>query len=510
MGFLTDAYSDFLKFSGLTERSGIARALEALENGKNVIIKAPTGYGKTTLTRVLARALTDSRNDLYARVIHVLPLRSIVQDLYRKLQEDREKGFINVAVAAQDMDFHESPFFIKRVTVTTLDTFALNLFKIPPVEKEKLFNNFKAHYELPRGMIYSSVVVFDEFHLLGEEGRPLTAALAALKALSKAGVPLVVASATIDDALIDLLRKELNKLRDFVIIDDPNFNNNREVTARLISDPIADAEGLVREGKRVLIVFNTRKEAVQTYQQLKSKGLQPLLIHSKFTRGDRTSKVEKILNYTSTRLVVSTQVIEAGIDTSFDVVITEAAPSHNLIQRAGRAARYGGHGELHVFPFRGAVYNKEEVDAAYNSLKDGGTLNAGELLSAGKRDYESLIDRCLLHDLVLIDESVWASGGVSSELYKALCGLTRETSLVPGVVNYGDSYDIVPLTEEEACELLRKTRRYYTDSGIAQDKLGRLLMACNPKPRCLEVEFITNRIYGVVVSDYDQEVGLKL
>ncbi|MGC9113018.1 CRISPR-associated helicase Cas3' [Acidilobus sp.] len=510
MGFLTDAYNDFLKLNGLTERNGIMRALEALEDGKSVIIKAPTGYGKTTLTRVLAKALADSRNDLYARVIHVLPLRSIVQDLYRKLLSDKDRGLISVAVAAQDMDFHDSPFFIKRITVTTLDTFALNLFKIPPVEMKNLFNNFKAHYELPRGMIYSSIVIFDEFHLLGEEGKPLTAALAALKALSGAGVPVVVASATIDDSLMKLLYREIPNIRDFVVIEDPSFDDNREVMVRLIGDPIADAEKLVREGKRVLMVFNTRRDAVDAYQQLKSRGLQPVLIHSKFTRSDRMRKTESILDGKSTRLVISTQVVEAGVDTSFDVVITEAAPPHNIIQRAGRVARYGGRGELHVFPFSGAVYDKDEVDMVYRSLKDGEPLHAEELLKLSTRNYEGLVSWNLLHDLAIIDESPWAHGGHAKRLYEALCGLTRETPLVPGVVDHGSSYDVVPLTEEEACGELRKTGKYFTAAGVVQDKPEGLLRYCSYENPCLEVKFLIYGIYGVAVSDYDGEVGLKL
>lgn len=77
--------------------------------------------------------------------------------------------------------------------------------------------------------------------------------------------------------------------------------------------------------------------------------------------------------------MISTQVIEAGLDRSFDVLVTEAAPASALIQRAGRVARYGGQGEVFVFPYRGGVYNREDVEAATRVLRDGGRLDEGLL-----------------------------------------------------------------------------------------------------------------------------------
>src|SRR5690606_15022957 len=48
------------------------------------------------------------------------------------------------------------------------------------------------------------------------------------------------------------------------------------------------------------------------------------------------------------RIIVATQVVEAGVDISADALVTELAPWASLIQRLGRCARYGGKGDVVV------------------------------------------------------------------------------------------------------------------------------------------------------------------
>lgn len=481
---LVDVYEDFISKNNLQDRFAIRRTIEELENGYNVILKAPTGYGKTTLTKVLANAV-----DLgyFARVIHVLPLRSIVQDLYEKLKADSEKGIIKTkSIAAQDMDFSDSPFFIQKVTVTTLDTFILNLFKLPAVEMRNVFMNYGAHYELPRGMIYSSIVLFDEFHLLGEEGKPLTAGLSAIKSLSSAGVPLVVMSATIDRGLESLIKKYG---KNFKVVEDLNFHINRRLAIKKIREEeiLDDVLKKYEEGKRVLVVFNTRMRAIDFYKSLKEKGVKAVLIHSKFNRDDRRVLVQKVLKE---RLVVSTQVIEAGIDTSFDVLITEAAPASNLIQRAGRVARKGGYGEIHVFPFSGYVYDKKEVEEVWESLDRG-------LPELKEKEYN--VDNKLLQNLTTLDHSVFATPQNAKYVYTYFCNIVRDTSIIMGFPRGEyDSDHAIPLTESEALIALKK-------NGAVKD--GKEITDFKPSGKCLQLDFLISGIDGVIISDYDKEIG---
>ncbi|SAI85117.1 CRISPR-associated protein Cas3' (Type I-A) [Saccharolobus solfataricus] len=498
MSSLVDFYNDLIARQGFEERKGIEETLRYLENGHNVILKAPTGYGKTTLTMILANAVS-SNIDIGSRVIHVLPYRAIVQDLYLKLKKYADKGIIYTkSIGAQDMDYHDSPFFMKKVNVTTLDTFILNLFKLPTIDFKLIFKNYGSHYEFPRALIYSSIVIFDEFHLLGEDGKSLGAGLSAIEVLSDAGVPIVVTSATIDKGLERVLMDKLGKSGKVVYASD--FKIDRKIYVNeLEKDEISIADEKVKEGKRVLLVYNTRMGAIEAYWKLKERGLSPILIHSKFSKKDRIDKVNKI---NDAKLVVSTQVIEAGIDTSFDVLITEACPSHNLIQRAGRVARYGKggkgklEGEVYIFPFSGKVYNEGEVKETMKRVRKLKTIDESLLI---ERDYTKEIDSILARDLSVIDNSVFVDYKKVKSLYENICSITRETSIILGFPPNSDNVDdAIPLTEEEAIKII-KSKGSSAFVGNSNIKLY--------AGKCLQLEMIKNDILGVRIQDYNSEIG---
>ena len=498
MSSLLDLYYDFIKANNFTPRKGIEEALRHVENGHNVILKAPTGYGKTTMTAILANAVQGS-TDIANRVIHVLPYRAIVQDLYLKLNDYAKKGVVKTSnIGAQDMDYHDSPYFMKKVNVTTLDTFILNLFKIPAVEFRQVFRDFGSHYEFPRAMIYSSIVLLDEFHLLGEEGKSLTAGIAALGALKDAGVPIIVMSATIDSGLEKVLRHYLGK--DSVTVSDTHYNVNRYITVNFLEDErkvIEVAEKKVREGKRVLIVYNTRRGAIEAYKKLKNKGLLPLLIHSKFNRKDRTEKVEKIRS--EAKIVISTQVIEAGVDISFDVLISEEAPSHNIIQRAGRVARYGGEGEVYLFPFSGKVYDREEVEETVRRIRSGKSVDESVLLA---KDYDAMISRVLTRDLKVIDSSVFADSNDIKKVYQTVCSITRDASIILGFPpEVNDPQYTIPLTEEEAKNIIKSKgpSAYVCLSECESDRV-------DLDGSCLQIQFLRYNVNGVRI-EYNSELG---
>jgi len=191
--------------------------------------------------------------------------------------------------------------------------------------------------------------------------------------------------------------------------------------------------------------------AIEAYKKLKGRGLSPILIHSKFSKKDRIDKVNKI---NEAKLVVSTQVIEAGIDTSFDVLITEASPSHNLIQRAGRVARYGKggrgklEGEVYIFPFSGKVYDEREVKETVERVRELKTIDENLLI---ERDYTEVIDSILAKDLSVIDNSVFVDSKKVKSIYEKICSITRNASIILGFPpNSNDVNDAIPLTEEEA------------------------------------------------------------
>lgn len=133
-------------------------------------------------------------------------------------------------------------------------------------------------------------------------------------------------------------------------------------------------------GRITLIVCNTVDRACETFEALRSQGRTEglELVHSRFRPQEREKWKNFLARSACTaeadRIIVATQVVEAGVDISSGCLITELAPWPNLVQRFGRCARYGGAGRVLVID-RGrddrvvAPYQAEELDAASESLR---------------------------------------------------------------------------------------------------------------------------------------------
>lgn len=129
-----------------------------------------------------------------------------------------------------------------------------------------------------------------------------------------------------------------------------------------------------------LIIVNTVKRAVAVHKAIsKNKKIMDVvdihLVHSRFRPCDRLYWRTTFLNRETLagkpQLIVATQVVEAGVDISADVLITDLAPWTSLVQRFGRAARYGGQATVYVVKIeekKAAPYDYEELQAAATEL----------------------------------------------------------------------------------------------------------------------------------------------
>lgn len=134
-------------------------------------------------------------------------------------------------------------------------------------------------------------------------------------------------------------------------------------------------------GRITLVVCNTVQRAVETYVALQKSGRTNdlELVHSRFRPAERAAWRERFLSRKSCtqgvdRIIVATQVVEAGVDISAACLITELAPWPSLVQRFGRCARYGGTGRVLVMD-RGqdeksaAPYEAQSLTSAWESVQ---------------------------------------------------------------------------------------------------------------------------------------------
>ncbi|MGQ0814409.1 MAG: CRISPR-associated helicase Cas3' [Gemmatimonadota bacterium] len=161
---------------------------------------------------------------------------------------------------------------------------------------------------------------------------------------------------------------------------------------------LADAQN--RKGKKraidaeesedvlTLVICNTVERATAVYQalaKLEKNASQErlfdenhlLLLHSRFRGNERTAWREKLKAFengegrnSGPRIIVATQVIEAGVDISAAVLYTELCPLASLIQRLGRCARRSGQSgkafwiDFDAFETDAQEFSKEQITSA--------------------------------------------------------------------------------------------------------------------------------------------------
>ncbi|MGF1643460.1 MAG: DEAD/DEAH box helicase [Thiotrichales bacterium] len=134
-----------------------------------------------------------------------------------------------------------------------------------------------------------------------------------------------------------------------------------------------------------LVVVNTVERATELFDALRTDKQRRSdsdlrLVHSRFRGAEKARWRSEFLNRNAcapgtNRIIVATQVIEAGVDVSAALLITELAPWANLVQRFGRCARWGGTARVVVADFEyttdkaSAPYRLDALNAAREALR---------------------------------------------------------------------------------------------------------------------------------------------
>ena len=233
------------------------------------------------------------------------------------------------------------------------------------------------------------------------------------------------------------------------------------------------------ENGPTLVVLNTVERAVEVWKALMSDGalrrtgVDVPLVHSRFRPAERQTWRETFLNRDAcspgtNRIIVSTQVVEAGADISAPLLFTELAPWPSLVQRLGRCARWGGEGQVIVADFghdsdkKAAPYSRAELDAsreACKALSDGGPLHleqfeeANEALLVRLYPYEPT-HLLLRHELnELFDTSPDLSGADVDISRYIRSGEERDIQVFWADVGNGSPSSSMKATRDELCSI---------------------------------------------------------
>ena len=301
----------------------------------------PTGGGKTVSS--LAFALRHARAHGLRRVVYVLPYTSIIEQnagVFRdilgaenvlehhsgvqyEMKEEADPQSIRMAKATENWDMP--------VVVTTAVQFFESLYSDHSSRCRKLHN------------LAGSVIIFDEAQMLPVPYlRPCVFAIAQL--VKRYGVSAVLCTAT-QPALGPLFGEFLPDRKPVELCPQGTCQGEvfRRVTFRregTLSQTQLAAR--LQDHSQVLCVVNSRKSAQAVYSLLEGEGnfhLSTLMCpaHRKAVLEEIRARLKKGLPCR----VVSTSLIEAGVDVDFPAVFREEAGLDSILQAAGRCNREG-------------------------------------------------------------------------------------------------------------------------------------------------------------------------
>jgi CRISPR-associated endonuclease/helicase Cas3 len=317
-------------------------------------LTVPTGGGKTLSS--LAFALEHARRYERRRIIYVIPYTSIIEqtaDVFGAIFGDAVIEHHSNAETDPGQENHTSRLACENwdapIIVTTNVQFFESLFAARTSRCRKLHN------------IVGSVVVLDEAQLLPPEF--LQPILDVLNLLTRHyGVSVVLSTATQPalstrnyfDATSNL--RGLDGVRELVVDPDALYYALERVRINLPTDWSASvtwhelADDLMRRDS-VLAIVNRRNDARELWRRMPegTVHLSGLMCGAHRSQVIRDIKA-RLKDGTPTR-VVSTQLVEAGVDVDFPVVYRALAGLDSLAQAAGRCNREGRlkRGEVVVF-----------------------------------------------------------------------------------------------------------------------------------------------------------------
>jgi CRISPR-associated endonuclease/helicase Cas3 len=354
------------------------RAAGALPRGL-FSLTVPTGGGKTLSS--LAFALDHAVKHKLDRIIYVIPFTSIIDqtaDVFRKalgdgnailehhsafddekvmslLEKEDDGAAKRLRLAAQNWD--------RPIVVTTAVQFFESLFSNSPGKCRKLHN------------IARSVVVLDEAQTLPIQ--LLRPSIAALKELTRGyGTSVVLCTATQPAVTQEAFKaagtskppKEMiaqADLREIVAPDRGLYARLQRVKGEVRPAPMSDADlvAALSSTEQSLVIVNNRRHARELFDAAMTTGVEGCChLTTAMTAAHRQcvlAGIRERLQLGQPVRLVSTSLIEAGVDVSFKAVWRARAGLDQIVQAAGRCNR---NGELGPLGGKLTIFTPEEVE----------------------------------------------------------------------------------------------------------------------------------------------------
>lgn len=391
-----------------------------LSSQKIFTFTAPTGSGKTLTGFAFAlklREMIKNRFGYIPRIIYSLPFISIINQNYKVLYE--------VLSTLEDFEGNSSIYIIGHHHLTNIEYEEENEMKdidtalslIESWESEVIVTTFVQLFHTILGFknkflrkyhnIAKSVIILDEIQNIPAEYWDIIRRIFTLM-VRYLGCYIILMTATkpliFSDEAIEILEDNEKYFRELSrVILKPNIKEPKNIDEFI--DWFVDN---YNEEKSYLIVLNTINSSIDVYKKLKQVGIKNIYyLSANLIYRDRLARIEIIrseLDANKNPVLVSTQVVEAGVDLDFDITIRDIGPLDSIIQVSGRCNRNfrkgKDKGEVFVFSLKDEngknyasyVYLKTLPLISKEILKDKKEIKESEFLNLVEEYFLKLKD----------------------------------------------------------------------------------------------------------------------
>jgi len=353
------------------------------------MIEAPTGIGKTAL--LLDIMSRHAKKGNLAHCYYFSPLialnSSFVELIKDKnvMPEEVHKFVLTYNHASKNTLNTNEDEDDKNDDVEESDyakyNFAYEAFQYPMVitTTQRLMLTLYAKHRASAMKLVSlakSLMIIDEIQTVPRFMRQITMEL--LQALCKeCDSRVVLASATVP--------AELKKFYTVGMSSESKKEYLRVTSRNIDMGPLDAGEVVKAAGVSPLVMFNTRRKAAEFYGKIYPMHEDVIYLSTGITRGERLARLNKLVHEKGSmecgkwprKIVVSTQVLESGVDASFGRIWRELAPMDSIVQAMGRldrGAEMGGSARITIFgrydPTDTMPYDRLDVKTTYDMLKE--------------------------------------------------------------------------------------------------------------------------------------------
>jgi CRISPR-associated helicase Cas3/CRISPR-associated endonuclease Cas3-HD len=351
------------------------------------IINAPTGIGKT---KVFLDLITKFKQDTnIERIFYFSPLLALTEDFERKVAsvieniDDvliynhlfsgslEEKKLAETGESSQSEWVFENESFNRQFVITTTQRLLITLYSNRQRAKLKLAS------------FRNSLLIVDEVQTIPKY--ILQNLISILERMNEfLGTKTILVSATIPHELRHLPTTKISEgvLNSYLDL------TKKELTFDQLS--LSDIDK-----NRTLIMANTRRKAAKIFTEIVQKYPDALYLSSGIRKRDRTRILGEIGKINEKFILVSTQVVEAGVDVSFTEIFRETAPLDSIVQVMGRLNREGENdkAKLTVYEYDHDYlpYSQLEFNESVKILKE--VKDSVGLYSSLPQYYESISEK---------------------------------------------------------------------------------------------------------------------